>query len=74
MGLRGRWKKGPAGQKTYDTWQEGLNQVFEAVLENKPFIMNVCRVVSRQKLESYLNKLTYQLIADVVEENAPMRM
>ena len=57
-----------AGQKTYDTWQEGLNQVFEAVLENKPFIMNVCRVVSRQKLESYLNKLTYQLIADVVEE------
>ena len=61
-------KKALQDKKTYDTWQEGLNQVFEAVLENKPFIMNVCRVVSRQKLESYLNKLTYQLIADVVEE------
>ena len=61
-------KKARQDKKTSDTWQEGLNQVFEAVLENKPFIMNVCRVVSRQKLESYLNKLTYQLIADVVEE------
>mgnify|MGYP004704177403 CR=1 FL=1 len=48
-------KKALQDKKTYDTWQEGLNQVFEAVLENKPFIMNVCRVVSRQKLESYLN-------------------
>ena len=37
---------------TYDTWQEGLCQVFEAVLENKPFIMNVYRAVERQKLES----------------------
>ena len=41
---------------------------FRAVQENKPFIMNVYRCVDRQKIESYLNKLTYQLIADVVEE------
>ena len=26
------------GKKTYETWQEGLLQIFEAVLENKPFI------------------------------------
>lgn len=31
------------GKKTYDTWQEGLQQIFEAVLENKPFILNVYR-------------------------------
>ena len=31
------------GKKTYDTWQEGLEQIFEAVLENKPFILNVYR-------------------------------
>ena len=24
------------GKKTYDTWHEGLMQIFEAVLENKP--------------------------------------
>lgn len=38
------------------------------MLENKPFILNVYGSVSREKVESYLNKLTYDLIADVVEE------
>ncbi len=56
------------GKSTYDTWQEGMLQVFEAVLENKPFIMNVYRSISREKIENYLYKLTFQLIADVVEE------
>ena len=58
------------GKKTYETWQEGLGQIFEAVLENKPFILNVYRAVSRDKIESYLYKLTYSLIADVVEEKS----
>jgi len=57
-------------KKTYDTWQEGLCQIFEAVLENKPFIMNVYRSVSRDKIESYLYKLTYSLISNVVEEKS----
>lgn len=55
-------------KKTYDSWTEGLTQIFEAVLENKPFIMNVYRCVSREKMENYLYKLTYHLIAGVVEE------
>lgn len=55
-------------KKTYDTWQEGMQQIFEAVLENKTFIQNVYSSVSREKIESYLYKLTYGLIADVVEE------
>ena len=59
-----------AGQKTYDTWQEGLLQVFETVLENKPFILNVYRSVSRERIESYLYSLTYQLIEGVVEEQS----
>ena len=37
------------GKKTYETWQEGLGQIFEAVLENKPFILNVYRAVSGTK-------------------------
>ena len=28
-------------KKTYDTWQQGFLQIFEAVRDNKPFIMNV---------------------------------
>ena len=35
---------------------------FEAVLENKPFIMNVYRNVDRERIENYLFKLTYDLI------------
>ena len=55
-------------KKTYDTWQEGMIQVFEAVLENKPFIVNIYRSVDKAKIENYLYKLSYQLIADVVDE------
>ena len=40
------------GKKTYDTWQEGLQQIFEAVLENKPFILNVYRSVKREQVEN----------------------
>ena len=58
------------GKKTYDTWQEGLQQIFEAVLENKPFILNVYRSVKREQVENYLYSLTYQLIEGVVEEQS----
>ena len=59
-----------AGQKTYDTWQQGLLQIFEAVLENKPFIMNVYHSVSREQVENYLYSLTYDLLIGVVHEKA----
>lgn len=59
-----------AGQKTYDTWQQGFLQIFEAVQQNKPFIMNVYRSVSREHVENYLYKLTYALIIGVVREQA----
>lgn len=58
------------GKKTYDTWQQGLLQIFEAVLDNKPFIMNVYRSVSREQVETYLYKLTYELLIGVVREKA----
>ena len=58
------------GKKTYDTWQEGLQQIFEAVLVNKPFILNVYRSVKREQVENYPYSLTYQLIEGVVEEQS----
>lgn len=63
-------KRALQDKKTYDTWSEGLEQIFEAVLENKPFILNVYRCVSRDSVERYLYKLTYNLLADVVEEKS----
>lgn len=59
-----------AGQKTYDTWQQGFLQIFEAVLDNKPFILNVYHSVSREQVEIYLYKLTYDLLIGVVEEKS----
>ena len=57
-------------KKTYDTWHEGLLQVFEAVLENKPFILNAYRCISRDQMERFLFKLTYDLIRGVVDERS----
>lgn len=58
------------GKKTYKTWDQGFLQIFEAVLENKPFIMNVYRCVSREQVERYLYEVTYQLLIDVVKEKS----
>lgn len=58
------------GKKTFDTWREGLVQIFEAVLENKPFVLNAYRCISRDQMERYLFQLTYGLIRGVVEEKS----
>nr|WP_294676419.1 TetR-like C-terminal domain-containing protein [uncultured Blautia sp.] len=58
------------GKKTSSTWQEGLLQIFEAVTENKPFILNVYRCVGREQIENYLFHLTFDLLMGVVEEKS----
>ena len=63
-------KRALDGKKTYETWQEGFYQIFQAVRENKPFIMNVYHSVSREQVENYLYKVTYGLLIGVVEEKA----
>ena len=62
--------KAISGNKTYETWQQGLLQLFKAVQDNKPFIMNVYHSVSREQVENYLYKVTYDLLEGVVEEQA----
>ena len=57
-------------KKTYDTWQQGLLQIFEAVQENKPFILNVYRCVHREQVEKYLQPLVDRLLLGVLEEEA----
>jgi Transcriptional regulator len=58
------------GKKTYDTWQQGFLQIFQAVLDNKPFIQNVYQSVSREQIEIYLYTLTRNLLIGVIEEKA----
>ena len=57
-------------KKTYDTWQQGLLQIFKAVQENKPFILNVYRCVHREQVEKYLQPLVNQLLLNVINEEA----
>ena len=61
-------KKALKGRKTYSTWQEGFIDLFHAVYENKPFIMNVYHCVSMEQVEKYLKPLTDQLLLDVLNE------
>ncbi|AFL99930.1 MULTISPECIES: TetR/AcrR family transcriptional regulator [Desulfitobacterium] len=63
-------RKALDGKKTYDTWQQGFLQIFQAVLDNKPFIQNVYQSVSREQVENYLYTLTHNLLIGVIEEKA----
>ena len=45
-------------------------QIFEAVQENRPFIMNVYRCVHGEQVEKYLQPLVDQLLLDVINEEA----
>lgn len=58
------------GNKTYDTWQEGLTSIFEAVLQNKPFILNVYHTTTQDSIERFLFTTVHDLILGVVREKA----
>lgn len=58
------------GKKTADTWQDGLAHVFEAVRENKPFVLNAYHSLDRERMERFLLKLTTDLIRGVVDEKS----
>lgn len=55
-------------KRTYDTWQQGLLQIFEAVKENKPFVMNVYRCVHQEQVEKYIKPLVDHLILEIIDE------
>lgn len=57
-------------KKTYESWQQGLLQIFEAVQENKPFILNVYRCVHKEQVEKYLQPLVDRLLLDVINEES----
>lgn len=60
-------KRALNGKKTKDTWQAGLLDIFAAIYENKPFIMNAYHSINREQLETFLYQRTFELLYDVVE-------
>ena len=63
-------KKALNEKKTYETWQQGFLQILEALRKDKAFFTSVYRSISREQLENYLYRLTYDLMMGVVEERA----
>lgn len=61
-------KRALENKKTYDTWEQGFLQIFEAVRENKPFIMNVYRCVHQEQVEKYLKPLVDNLVLEIINE------
>ena len=59
-----------AGNKTYETWQQGFLQILQAVQRDKVVFTNVYHSISREHIESYLYRVTYDLMIGVVEEKA----
>lgn len=53
---------------TYETWQQGFLQIFEAVRENKPFVMNVYRCVHQEQVEKYIKPLVDHLVLGIIDE------
>ena len=47
------------GHKISDTWEEGLYALFGAILDNKPFVTNAYRSVSREHVETYLYRIVF---------------
>lgn len=63
-------RKALEGKKTYDTWQQGFLQILQSLQKDKVFYINVYHSISREYIEQYLYKLTYDLMIGVVEERA----
>lgn len=59
-----------AENKTKSTWQKGFLRVFEYMRENQHLAINVYRSIGREQLEQYLYRVVFDLIYDVVDEQA----
>ncbi len=58
------------GNDTYETWQQGVRALFEYALANKSFILNTYHSISKEYLIEHLYQVTYNLLINVVEEQA----
>ena len=56
--------------KTYDTWQQGLLNIFNIIRKNKVFVESVYRDMDRRVIERYLHPQVHSLIMGVVEEKS----
>lgn len=59
-----------AGNKTYQTWQQGYLQIFLYLDQNRKMVLNTYNSIGREHLESHLYNAVFYLVSNVVEEIA----
>jgi len=58
------------GKKTYETWQDGFLEIFNAILDNKVLIESVYHSARREQIQIYLYDITYNFLIGVVQEES----
>jgi probable dihydroxyacetone kinase regulator len=53
---------------TYDTWQQGLANVFSYIKDNDKFVINCYRSLGRDYLEQFLYKYVIKVIRHVIDD------
>lgn len=56
------------GKLTATTWQEGLHDLFDLVIENKQYIAGLMHPSTREHLETYINHLTDAFFFEILNE------
>lgn len=58
------------GKKTYDTWQQGVEQLFRYALDNRRFIQGTYRSIGREELSRFLYRKIFEVVNEVVQDQA----
>jgi probable dihydroxyacetone kinase regulator len=59
-----------ADNRDIDTWQQGYRHILERMCQNKNFVSNVYRSISREYLERFMYNVLHDIIYPVVEDQA----
>ena len=57
-------------KETFGSWQDAMTAIFKMVLNNKTIILNIYHSLSHEQVENYLNNLIFNILKDVVDNNA----
>lgn len=68
-----RAEKALEGNKGVDSWQQGLKNLLDALLEEKTFVMGVYHSLSREQIETFLFNVVYNLMWKVIEDYSAER-
>ncbi|EGD46600.1 regulatory protein TetR [Ruminiclostridium papyrosolvens DSM 2782] len=59
-----------ADNKDINTWQQGYHNILERMRQNRNFVYNVYRSISREYLETFMYRVLYEIIYPVVEDQS----